>query len=510
MAETYTNFRWWRSGRPQEMSVADGRVVARDAKVRQQGRTVDLGGKWLLPAFVDAHCHVLPTGLDLRKLNLGPATTHGEAVELVAQRHAQQPDGWLLAVHYDQNRFPAAEHLSRDQLDKISADRPILLRHVNGHASVANSAALAVAGVDATTPDPAGGEFVRDAGGRLTGVLLEDAHERVSSAAPMPSLDEMVDAILLAGESMRNYGIVCASDMMTGRFDLRQELEAYKLASERGCPVATRLYLQWKTVFGPRAIPEQDVSDLAQDLERAGGAGSRVAGIKIFADGAIGSATAAIYGRYSGKPANGAVISRAGTSAADSTSREVSGQLIYRPDRLNEMVRIAHDAGRQVSIHAIGDYAVDLVMDAFEATGEPARHRIEHGMLLSDGQIERMAGLGCSLTFQPEFLLHFGHAYRGQLGETRAARLKRSRSVLDAGIPLSFNSDRPIVSGDPWLAIDIATTRTGYDPSERCTREEAIHAYTEAGSRVNGDADTFGTLYPGANAAFLALDNDPR
>jgi len=509
-ATKFTNFRWAFDGEAQELLVADDRVVARGVRVDGAGAQVsDLGGKWVLPGFVDAHCHILPTGLDLRKLHLGKATDHGEVLDLVRERHREQPDGWLMAVHYDQNRYPAGRHLTRDELDSISPSRPILLRHANGHASVANSAALMAAGVDESTPNPGGGEFVRDASGRLSGVLLEDAHELVTNAAPMPTLEEMVEAILLAGESMRGYGILCASDMMTGRFDLRQELAAYRIAAERGCQVATRLYLQWKPVFGPRGVPEAEFADLVRELDSSAGAGSRVAGIKVFADGAIGSATAAIYGRYTGKPANGPVISTGGVAASGSASREVSGQLIYRPERLLEMVIRAHDAGWPVAIHTIGDYATDLVMDAFAATGEPSRHRIEHAMLLSDEQISRMASLGCSLTFQPEFLARFGVSYRNQLGPDRAARLIRTRSVLDAGIRLSFNSDRPIVSGDPWAGIDLAVNREGYDPAERCTRREAVLAYTVEGSRVNGDGDYFGTLAPGTDAGILVLDEDP-
>jgi len=493
------------------MLVDDGRVVARDRAVAGDAEVVeDLQGKWLLPAFVDAHCHILPTGLDLQKLHLGTATTHEQVLDLVRDRHRSDPEGWLLAVHYDQNLYPEGRHLTSFELDAVSSTRPILLRHVNGHASIANSAALRAAGVLEDVADPAGGAFGRDEFGRLNGLLLENAHEYVWDRAPAPTLEEMTDAILRAGERMWEFGIGCASDMMTGRFDLRQELLAYRQAADRGCRVATRLYVQWGAALGPRGLPAHEFVELADEVGRAGGRGSGVAGVKIFADGAIGSATAAIYGRYSGEPANGPVLSRHSRAASEGADAEVAGQLIYRPERLTEMTRIAHDAGWPVAVHAIGDYASDLVMDAFAATGEPSRHRLEHGMILSDAQIARMASLGCSLTFQPEFLLRFGHSYRRQLGEARAYRLKRSRSVIDAGIPLSFSSDRPIVGGNPWDGMRMAVGRPGFDPAERCTAVEALEAYTVAGSRVNGDLVEFGSLLPGTDAAFQVLDFDPR
>ena len=221
------------------------------------GRTfpsTDHGGRRIIPAFVDSHCHILPTGLDLLKLHLGPAATRDEVLDLVRERHREAPEGWLHAVHYDQNKYGA--HLTRHDLDTVSSERPILLRHVNGHASVANTAALRAAGVDASTPDPAGGEYLRDAEGP-NGVLLEDAHEFVTSAAPAPDLEEMVAAILRAGASMRALGIDCATDMMTGRWDLPMELEAYRLAAERGCAVDLRLCLQWRPFLGPKAMARE-------------------------------------------------------------------------------------------------------------------------------------------------------------------------------------------------------------------------------------------------------------
>jgi hypothetical protein len=217
----------------------------------------------------------------------------------------------------------------------------------------------------------------------------------------------------------------------------------------------------------------------------------RIAGIKIFADGAIGSATAAIYGKYSGVPTKGPVLTRKGGTLLEvaDDGREVSGQLIYSPDRLKSMIRTAHDAGNQVSVHTIGDYATDLVMDGMEGLTHDLPHRIEHAMLLSDAQIDRMANLGVFCTMQPEFLIRFAHAYRAQLGPQRSAKLKRFRSVLDAGIPLSFSSDRPIVAGDPVDGIRTAVNRPfGFDASENVSLREALLAYTDWGHAANGDS----------------------
>jgi hypothetical protein len=505
MLTKLNNFRLIGHSGYHEMFVEDG-VFASDpipAKVDLMGETeVECGGKILIPGYIDSHCHVLPTGMDLLKLNLTECSTREHILDMVRQRHSTHPDGWLLAVQYDHNKFADGVHLTLHDLDAISSDRPILLRHYNGHCSVANSVAMQMAGFTEATPNPGGGEFGRDEAGRLTGVVFEDAHEMIWRATPTPSLDQMVDSIMAAGDKMADLGITCASDMMTGRFDLLQEFQAYQIAAARGCRVRTRLYIQWKEVFGPKGIGLEALRQCEQtftDPDR-----TRIAGIKLFADGAIGSATAAIYGAYSGHPAPGPVISKNGQ---DTKEVGTSGQLIYAPEKLTAMTKTASDAGYQVAIHAIGDYAVDLVMNAFEATGDPARHRLEHAMILSDAQIERLQKLDCFVTFQPEFLMRFGHVYRRQLGDTVASRLNRTRSAIDAGLKVSLSSDRPIVPGTPIDGIRTAVHRPdGFVQEENITLAEAVDGYTVRGAEVNGDGGRMGSLKRGELADYQLVD----
>lgn len=456
--------RWWPPGQAMEIKMDGGEITAQNPI----SDAADL--PWILPGFVDNHCHILPTGLDMLKLPLGALDTREAMLDAVAQAVAStEPGEWVLAVHYDQNRFPDARHLTRDELDRISTRHPILLRHSNGHASIANSAALVAANVGEDEPDPSGGTYGRDEAGRLNGLLLEDAHERVTHAVPNPTEDEMVAAILAAAESMASMGIRTASDMMTGRYNLGDEIRAYQRAADQGSPVRFRLYAQWGRVFGPRGMDPAEWSELTRSLDQDR---CRVAGIKIFADGAIASRTAAIYGAFRGG------------------SGETDGQLMYSPDRLKSMIEHAAREGYQVSVHAIGDRATDLVLDGFEATDDPKRHRLEHAMILSDAQIERIARAGCFVTMQPEFLLRFGAAYHNQLGPERARRLKRFQSIVRAGIDLSFSSDRPIVAGNPWDTIRAATNRPpAFDPEENVDLATAIEACTAAGHRANGDPE---------------------
>ncbi|MBS1709593.1 MAG: amidohydrolase [Armatimonadetes bacterium] len=466
---------------PRLFGVENGQIVQPGS-----GPVVTLAGGHVVPAFTDCHCHILPTGLDLHKLDLSGCTSHEEVAEKVLQRHREQPDGWLHAVHYDQNRFPGGQHMTCKELDAVVADRPVLLRHVNGHAGVANSAALVAAGIAGDTPDPSGGTYRRGDDGRHDGVLLERAMEIVTNAAPEPSLEEMTAAIVSAGHAMSRFGVCSATDMMTGRWNLEKELMAYQAASEAGCPVRLRLFLQWGTVFGRQAIDAGRLNELSSAMRPDV---CRIEGAKIFADGAIGSATAAIHGAF---------------------LTGGSGHLIYPPDRLSSMVHTADKAGWRIAIHAIGDRAVDHVMDAFEATDAPARHRLEHAMILSDGQIDRIAKSGVHVSMQPEFLYRFGHAYRAQLPAEVAAKLNRARSLLGAGVPMSFSSDRPIVLGDPLVGIRSAVARPkGFDPAEAVPWVVANRLYTSGAATANGD-DGQGTLGVGKWADFAVFDKAPE
>jgi len=444
---------------------------------------------YLLPGFIDAHCHILPSGLDLLKCNLRTCTSKDEVFEKVADAFRNHnKEGWFHATQYDQTKFEGAQHITRHDLDKISDSTPILLRHSNGHASVANSAALRAAGVTRETPDPEGGEFVRDAAGEPNGVLLEKAHQIVTSSAPAPTTEQMVEAILRAGESMSSFGITTATDMMTGRWNLAQELEAYRLASERGCKIRLRLYVQWADVLSSRAIDPALFEELQSAMDPTK---CKVLGLKVFADGAIGSATAAIKSKF---------LTTGG-----------QGQLIYPEEKLAEIIAKIDAAGYSCAVHTIGDYSTDLVMDAYEKTDDPKRHRIEHAMILSEAQIERMARLGSHLTVQPEFLMRFGHAYRVQLEPEIAANLKPVRSLLDAGIPLSLNSDRPIVPGNPWDGIAAAIQRPeGFNPAENISLEQAIGLYTHGGAQANFEPEFVGKLKAGFAADYQVYTEKPH
>jgi predicted amidohydrolase YtcJ len=441
---------------------------------------VDLEGAWLMPGFVDCHCHIMPTGFDLQRLDLTSCGSKEEMLLAARDAAADLPeDTWLLATHYDQNKFADGKHITAADLDAYLSV-PVILRHSSGHACVVNSRAMQLAGITVGTDDPRGGELLRE-DGAPTGVLLENAMELAYRAVPKATKEEMADAIFTAATSMSKYGITSAADMMTGHQGLEDEIWAYKEAIRRGAPLRIRLYIQWSEVFKNKTTLTEIASDLNPIPEELLAA----RGVKLFADGAIGSGTAAMHNEYL----------TGGT-----------GTFIYPPEELERRVRLADEAGYPIATHSIGDRCTDMVLNCYEKSNDPSRHRIEHVMVLSDSQIERIKRLGVKVSLQPEFLQDFAKTYKRQLGEERYLKLKRAKSLDGAGIPIGFSSDRPIVPGNPWTGIRTAADRG----DESISINRGVELYTFGAAEVDGDGAAFGRLNIRQRADFQIYDKDPR
>ena len=482
MSVLFTNFKWWQDGSTRNMRVADdGRVTYMGSEEPFADDDVDLEGAWILPGFVDCHCHIMPSGFDLLRLNLSKYNTKEAVLTAVENASSEIAEGaWLLANHYDQNRFEDGEHLTATEIDAVTQGTPVILRHSSGHACVVNTAALRLAGVTETSENPRGGEIVRD-NRAPNGVLLENAMELAYRVVPRSTKEEMADAIVAAAKSMSAFGITSATDMMTGHQGLEDELWAYKNAIQRGAPLRMRLIIQWSEIFKNKVTAQELTEALRPIPEEL----LAIRGVKLFADGAIGAGTAAMHEEY--------------TTGGN-------GSFIYPPEELDRRVRIADEAGYAIAIHSIGDRCTDLVLDCYEKCADPSKHRIEHVMVLSDSQIERVKKCGCKVTLQPEFLGHFEATYRRRLGDDRYAKLKRIETLDKAGIPIGLSSDRPIVPGNPWTGIRIAANRS----DESIPIDRGIELYTHGAAEINNDGHLFGRLNIRHFADFQVYDRDPR
>jgi predicted amidohydrolase YtcJ len=481
--------------------VADepGRVVA--------GRVVDLRGATLLPGFHDAHNHMAWFGLSLAEVDLrSPGIgSLDELYAAVARQAETTPDGgWVIGSGYDQHKIGG--HPDRDSLDRAAPGRRVWLRHTSGHMCVVNSAVLADLGLSSQPADVVGGRVAADAAGRPTGLIEERAQELVLGLVTPRSLTSLVDAIDRAGAAYLAEGITSCTEAGIGGGWIGQspvELAAYQAAREQGrLRVRAELMVASDVLHGLTAHAD-DGLDLGLDLGMRTGFGDdwlRLGAVKIFSDGSLIGHTAAMCEDFADTPG-------------------VSGYLQADASRLRETIVAAHRSGWQVATHAIGDRAIDVVLDAYASAQAvfprpDARHRIEHFAVSRPDQVELAARLGVVAVPQGRFATEFGDGILAAMGPERHAWVYRQRSLLDAGMVLPGSSDRPVSLGAPLLGIhDMVNRRTDsgapYNDGEAVTAEEAVRAYTYGSAYASHQEHIKGSITPGKLADFVVLSEDP-
>jgi predicted amidohydrolase YtcJ len=462
-------------------------------------RIVDLGGRALLPGFNDNHTHPLSFGQSLGQIDASPAAI-GSLVELQAAFRAANAAGagaigvrgdWLLARGYDDSRLDVPRHPTRYDLDAATGGRPAFLVRTCGHLAVANSAALARAGISRETPDPIGGQIDRDERGEPTGLLRERAQELVRRLLPTPTVDDYVGYLRLAGERFRAFGITSVGEAGIGSSD---QFAAYERLAKGGeLPVR---------VFTMMLI-DPTLEALTSTGLRTGFGDEwlRVGPAKLLQDGSGGGRTAAITGEYRNDPGN-------------------SGIAIYDQAGLDERFARAHAAGFQLAAHGIGDRAITMLLDAYERvlTNSPktdARPRIEHCGICTPAILDRMVRLGVVAVPQPSFIYYLGDSYLANFTPAQLALSYPGRAWFDRGIVAAGSSDVPVVSCDPFVNLRSAVTRLTQDgqrmgAEQGITVDEAIRMFTLNGAYASFEEDLKGSITEGTLADLVVLDRDPR
>jgi predicted amidohydrolase YtcJ len=469
------------------IAIRQGRVVfagddaGAKAAAAPGSPVIDLTGRTATPGLNDAHAHTMSVGLALLDLDLSPErhTAIADLVALVRRAAVEKPVGsWIVGRGYDDARLAERRHPNRADLDAVAPDHPVVLLRMCHHIGAANSAALRLAGVTRDTPDPNDGRFDRDEHGEPTGVLREGALTLVRAAMPEPDETALMTALETGGREFLRHGVT--STVEAGIRDPR-EMRAYQRLREHGrLPVRTYLMM----------MLDETLDDLvALGIQTGfGDEWLRIGPAKLFSDGSIGGRTAMMHAPYEGQPDN-------------------CGLWMMPPEDLKAKVRRAHVAGFQVGIHAIGDAAIDLVLDAYEAaqTASPRpdpRHRIEHCSIIDDRILGRIRDLGAVPIPGTSFLRHFRDAYIANLGEWRIGQAYGMRSFARFGITAAASSDAPVVPVNALAGVQTMVTRRDIlgrpcNPEEAIPLADALHAYTVNGAYASFEEDNKGTLRPG-------------
>ncbi len=452
-------------------------------------RVIDASGAMLTPGFIDAHVHFNDGGFALASVQLRDAKTRAEFIQRIATFARILPKGtWIRNGDWDHTNW-GGELPTRAWIDSVTPDHPVWINRLDGHMNLANSLALAAAGVDRNTREVDGGTIVRDASGQPTGVLKDNAMSLIDRVQPPRTDVEWDRALDTAMTHVAARGVTSVHHM--GGWE---DLAAFRRAHAAGT-LRTRIVAQ---------VPLSSWARLrdAVQQEGRGDAWLRIGGLKGFVDGSLGSHTAAMLAPFTDSPTD-------------------SGFFVTPADSVYAWTKAADAAGLQVMVHAIGDRAIRTQLDVFERVvrengARDRRFRIEHAQHIAPPDFARFAAIGVIASMQPYHAIDDGRWAEQVIGPERAKGTYAFRSLLDAGATLAFGSDWFVAPPTPLEGIQGAVTRRtldgkhpgGWVPEQQITVDEALRAYTRGSAFAGFQDSTVGVLRPGMLADIVMLDRD--
>jgi len=481
------------------MAVRDGRIVfvgsEREAMSLRGAKTrlLDLDGKTVIPGMIDAHAHLLGLGQGLQTIDLRGTTSYDAVIAKVVERRDGTANGrWIVGRGWDQNDWADTRFPEHAALSAKTAEHPVLLERVDGHAVLVNAAALKAAGISRDTSDPAGGRIERDAQGEPTGVLVDNAIDLVTKVMPAPTQDELRDAVTRAIAELQRWGLTGVHDAGV----TRDVIGVYEALAREGR-------------FGLRNYVMVAGSDA--DIDWALGRGVQnglydgrlwLRSIKLSADGALGSRGAWLLEPYADAPGH-------------------AGLATLPAGRVRAVATKALKAGFQVNTHAIGDRANRVVLDelaeAFDAVPvADHRFRIEHAQILHPDDLARFAELGVIPSMQSSHQTSDMYWAGARIGPTRELGAYAWRSLLGTGVIIPNGSDLPVELTNPLISFHAAVSRQdakdwpagGWHPEQRMTRDEALKSMTIWPAQAAFMEAEVGSLSVGKRADFVVLDQD--
>jgi predicted amidohydrolase YtcJ len=453
-------------------------------------RVVELNGRLVVPGFNDAHVHFLSGGFGLLSVDLREAKDEADLARRIGEHARSLPKGtWIQEGNWDHENWPSKAPPTRQLIDPVTPDHPVFVQRLDGHMALANSLALRLAGISHETKDPPGGTVLRDASGEPTGILKDNAEDLVARIIPEASREMNLRAARAALAEAARRGVTTIQDNSSV-----DALPTYQQLRARG-ELTARMYV-WR------------YADAMEPLVKAGvrtGLGDewiRLGALKILADGSMGSGTAAFFEPYADDP-------------------KTSGLLLHPVPELERMIRDADAAGFQLAVHAIGDRANALVLDAFEKAAKAngprdRRFRIEHAQVVRKQDLARYKALGVVASIQPSHCIDDMRWAEKRIGPARCRDAYNFRSFTAAGIPVAFGTDWFVEPLDPRLGLYAAVTRElpaggppgGWFPEEKIPLEDAIDLYTRGSAYAEFAEKDKGTLEPGQLADLVVFAAD--
>ena len=482
----------------QALLVDQGKVVATGKAVELAQRAgnakvIDGHGHTLLPGLTDSHGHVMQLGRIRNQIDLSQTTSLAQALAAVRAYANDHPaTTWIRGGGWNQELWKLGRFPTAQELDTAVAKRPVWLERIDGHSGWANNAAMKLAGITRETRDPLSGRIERDATGNPTGVFVDAAAALIDSKIPPPTASEQTAALDTALAELARLGITSVDDpgIDLATYQLyRQYADAHKLTA--------RIY-----ALIHNTGTDFDIISEHGPLIDYGGDFLTVRGVKLFADGALGSRGAAMLASYSDDPGN-------------------NGTLFQTPAELTAMIGKALSKGYQVAIHAIGDRANREVLDSFEAAyklrgGENLRNRVEHAQIVSPQDFPRFVSLHLIASMQPVHATSDMNMAEGRIGHQRILGAYAWQRFLKQGTMIVGGSDFPFDSDNPFDGLHAAVTRQdhhnlpvgGWYPAQNITLLQAFRSYTLDAAWASYHERSLGTLEPGKWADFILIDRD--
>lgn len=475
--------------------IVDGKVdrlLTSESGIPANAEVIDGGGKSMLPGLIDAHGHVLWLGEERLQADLRGSSSVQEVLERTRSFAAKNADSpWVFGRGWDQELWKEKNFPTARDLDRVISDRPAMLTRIDLHVVWVNTAALKLAGISAATPEPRGGQIVRDAAGQPTGIFVDTAMALIKQRLPARTDEGIKRALRTSMHELASLGL-------TGVHDAGIDVRQYRLYQELGA--AGELPLRIYAMLAARDAGPQDIEAgprLPQFDDRL-----QMSAIKVWVDGALGSRGAALLQDYSDEPHS-------------------RGLMLYTREQLQALATLTASKGWQLNVHAIGDAGNRVVLDTFESmwTQEQRRTlrpRIEHASVVTPEDVTRFAKLGLVASIQPMFAISDMHMAEDRLGPSRAENVYAWRKLLDSGVHLAGGSDFPVELPNPFLGMHAAVTRQdregrppgGWHPRDKLTREEALRLFTSDAAYAARMENVVGTLEPGKWADFILIDRD--